>query len=92
MRTQSQLLHGFRKDDAKLARLLERALADAQQQSMPGVAEAIVCAMESLASATGNHQRLDTQYRQVLANALGRRTDKQLQKTAAVRGRADHVQ
>ena len=92
MCTQSQSMHGCPKDEARLARLLERALADAQRQRMPGVAEAIVSAMESLASATGNHERLDTQYLRVLADALGRRTDNHLQKTAGTRGRAHHVQ
>jgi hypothetical protein len=92
MRTQSQMMHGCPKDEARLARLLESALTSAQRQSLPCVADAVVCAMESLVSATGNHQRLDTQYGRMLADALALRTDKPLRETAGTRGRADHVQ
>jgi hypothetical protein len=58
---------------------------------LPGVADAVVCALESLAAATGNHQRLDTQYLRMLADALALRTDKPLRETARTRGRAEHV-
>ncbi len=91
MRTQSELMHGCPKDEARLARLLENALARAQRQDLPGVAEAIVCAMESLAAATGDRQRLDTQYVRMLADTLALQTARHLREAAGTRGRADHV-
>lgn len=92
MRTQSKLMHGCPKDGARLARLLEDALARAQRHGLPGVAEAIVRAMESLAAASGDRQRLDTQYLRMLADALALRTDRHLREAVGTRGRADHVQ
>ncbi len=71
-----------------MARLLERALASAKRQRMPGVAESIVRAMESLAAATGDHQRIDLQYLRMLADALALRTEKHLSQSVETRGRA----
>jgi hypothetical protein len=83
MRTQHRSMHEHPMDEARLARLLEHALAISQRRSLLGVADAVVCAMESLASATGNHQRLDAQYLQMLADATNRATNR---RASAVRG------